>query len=104
MAQNSSLVLAADMQAAKRCWPVSLSRTGMIPLCQVGVGYALIMATIWTERPLQRWQFWISAAWFLGLTAVTMWRKKLPHLKSPPAGMARLTIVAAMLAAGGLVA
>jgi len=73
-------------------------------LCEVAISYLLIMATLWTERSYQRWLFWISAAWFLALSAVTVWRKKPLRLKLPPTGMAALTIVASALAAGGLLA
>lgn len=104
MAENSSFVLAAGMPAAKRRWPVSLSRTGFIPLSEVAVGYALIMSTLWTARPLQRWLFWIAAAWFLSLSVVAVWRRKPRRLKFPPVGVATLTIVASALAAGGLMA
>jgi hypothetical protein len=104
MAQNSSLVLAAGVPAAKQRSHVSVSRTNLIVLSEVAIGYALIMATLWTERSYQRWFFWISAAWFLALSAVTVWRKKALRLKFPPAGMAALTIVASGLAAGGLLA
>jgi hypothetical protein len=27
-------------------------------------GYALILGVIWTQRPLQRWLYWIAIAWF----------------------------------------
>ena len=104
MGENSSFVLAAGVPAAKRRWPVSLSRTDLIHLSEIAVGYALIMATIWTERPLQRWLFWFAGAWFLALTAVSVWKKGLPRLKFPPVGMSALTIVASGLVAGGLVA
>jgi Type II CAAX prenyl endopeptidase Rce1-like len=104
MAENSSFVLAAGMQAAKRRRLLSLSRNDVILLSEVGVGYALILGTIWTARPLQRWLFWISAAWFLSVSATALWRRRPLRLKPLAAGMAALTIVAAMLAAGGLVA
>jgi len=104
MAENSSLVLAAGVPAAKERWPVSLSRTKSIVVCEIAIGYALIMATLWTERQYQRWLFWISAAWFLALAVVTFWRKRPFRLKFPPAGMAALTIVASAFASAGLMA
>jgi hypothetical protein len=39
------------------------------PLFELSVGYALILATIWTPRPYQSWLWWASAAWIL-LTSV----------------------------------
>ena len=35
------------------------------PLLEFGIGYGLIMATIWTPRPLQRWLWAIAAAWIV---------------------------------------
>jgi hypothetical protein len=35
------------------------------PLFELCVGYSLIMATIWTPRPLQAWLWWMSAAWIV---------------------------------------
>jgi membrane protease YdiL (CAAX protease family) len=32
--------------------------------CELIVGYGLILAVIWTERPLQRWLYWAALAWF----------------------------------------
>lgn len=29
------------------------------------VGYALIIATCWTERPVQTWLFWAAASWII---------------------------------------
>src|SRR5262249_40592336 len=104
MTQNSSLVLAAGVPAAKQRLHVSLSRTNLMVLCEVAISYLLIMATLWTERSSQRWLFCISAVWFLALSAVTVWRKNPLRLKLPPTGMAALTIVASALAAGGLLA
>jgi len=35
------------------------------PLFELFIGYALILATIWTPRPYQSWLWWASAAWIL---------------------------------------
>ena len=32
--------------------------------CELAIGYALILAVIWTARPLQRWLYWAAIAWF----------------------------------------
>jgi membrane protease YdiL (CAAX protease family) len=37
---------------------------------ELGVGYGLILLTIWTPRPAQRWLLWAAAAW----VALTTWR------------------------------
>jgi membrane protease YdiL (CAAX protease family) len=55
--------------------------------CEIAIGYALILAVIWTPRPLQRWLYWIALAWFvlsilssfqgwkaLGCSAAGFWR------------------------------
>jgi membrane protease YdiL (CAAX protease family) len=31
---------------------------------ELAVGYVLILAVIWTARPLQRWLYWAAIAWF----------------------------------------
>jgi len=36
---------------------------------ELAVGYALILATIWTVRPVQAWFYWLALAWI----AVTTW-------------------------------
>jgi membrane protease YdiL (CAAX protease family) len=33
--------------------------------CELVVGYLLILAVIWTARPLQRWLYWVALAWFV---------------------------------------
>ncbi|HWG21056.1 MAG TPA: CPBP family glutamic-type intramembrane protease [Terracidiphilus sp.] len=37
---------------------------------ELGVGYGLILATIWTPRPGQEWLWWMSAGW---IAASTWW-------------------------------
>ena len=41
-------------------------RRAMLEFC---VGYALILAAIWTLNPWQRWFYWIAVAWIV----VTTW-------------------------------
>lgn len=36
---------------------------------ELAIGYALILATIWTARPVQAWFYWLSLAWI----AITTW-------------------------------
>lgn len=44
--------------------PVSTTKpTRGRPLFELSVGYALILATIWTPRPVQGWLWWLTAAW-----------------------------------------
>lgn len=49
---------------AKDAEPVRRGR----PLFELCVGYALILATIWTPRPQQRWLYWISVVWIAATT------------------------------------
>jgi hypothetical protein len=52
------------------------------PLLALIAGYVLIMVTIWSRRPVQRWLFWIDASFFL-CAAIITFRKhpvELPQL------------------------
>jgi membrane protease YdiL (CAAX protease family) len=33
--------------------------------CELGLSYVMILAVIWTPRPLQRWLYWAAIAWFV---------------------------------------
>ena len=37
-------------------------------LAELGVCYVLILLTIWTARPLQRWLYWAALAWVVATT------------------------------------
>ena len=43
----------------------------MRPLVELGVGYGLILATIWSPRPLQHWLWWVAAAWIVVTSVVS---------------------------------
>lgn len=52
-------------------------------LLAIAAGYALIMITLWSPRPVQRWLFWVDAAFFF-CAAVLAFRKmpfELPPLE-----------------------
>lgn len=51
-------------------------------LLAIAAGYALIMITVWSPRPVQRWLFWVDASFFL-CAAVLAFRKKPFELPSP---------------------
>lgn len=34
-------------------------------VCELVIGYGLILAVIWTARPIQRWLYWVAIAWFV---------------------------------------
>jgi membrane protease YdiL (CAAX protease family) len=40
-------------------------RRALWDLCELSIGYTLILAVIWTPRPLQRWLYWAALAWFV---------------------------------------
>lgn len=56
-----------------------------LTLLESGVGFALIMITVWAARMEQRTMFWISAAWFLCFAVASLWREgknyRVPSLK-----------------------
>lgn len=41
------------------------------PFFELAIGYALILATIWTPRPLQKWLYLAAVAWILVTTLVS---------------------------------
>lgn len=45
-------------------------RSSTWDIVELTVGYGLVMAVIWTPRPLQHWLYWAAVGWFL--TAVIM--------------------------------
>lgn len=53
--EPASLCQAAALQKQRAAWDLS----------ELAIGYALILAVIWTPRPLQRWLYWIAVAWFV---------------------------------------
>ncbi|RXH57788.1 CPBP family intramembrane glutamic endopeptidase [Granulicella sibirica] len=40
-------------------------------LIEVGVGYLLILAVLWTPRPWQRYLYWLPVLWIAGTTALS---------------------------------
>jgi membrane protease YdiL (CAAX protease family) len=79
------------------------ARRPLWEFCELSIGYALILAVIWTPRPLQRWLYWLAIAWFvlsicisfpgwkaMGCTVAGFWRS------------AWVVGVALTLAAGGM--
>ena len=76
---------------------------GLREFCELSIGYALILAVIWTPRPLQRWLYWAAILWFvlsivssfpgwkaMGCSATGFWRSSW------------IVGVALVLAAGGM--
>ena len=67
-----------------------------VPLLGLIAGYGLIVATVWTEKALQRQLFWITAAFFFASTVIAFWNK--------PLRLPGLTQTLAMIGIGLLVA
>jgi hypothetical protein len=62
--------------------PLESRENRFTPLLALIAGYVLIMVTIWSRRPVQRWLFWIDASFFL-CAAIITFRKhpvELPQL------------------------
>lgn len=71
---------------------------------EAGTGFALIMATIWTGKTLQRRLFLACAVWFSCWAMAAVWRNGLRGLKLPSPRVATFMILTAVLVAGGLIA
>jgi hypothetical protein len=69
------------------------------PLLALVAGYGLVLATVWTERALQRQFFWITAAFFFAATVSAFWNQplELPRLK-----LSLVLIAVGMLVAGSV--
>jgi hypothetical protein len=70
------------------------------PLLGLVAGYGLIVATIWTERALQRQLFWITAAFFFAATVVAFWGKP---LELPRLNLTLILVGLGLLVAGAVV-
>lgn len=75
---------------------VALSERKHPPLLGLVIGYGLIVATVWTERPLQRQLFWITAAFFLAIAVAAFWNH--------PLRLPRLNVALTLIGTGVLVA
>lgn len=66
------------------------------PLLAIAAGYTLIMITIWSPRPAQRWFFWIDASFFF-CAAVAAFRRQ-------PFGFPQLDFTLVSITAGAVLA
>lgn len=41
------------------------ARRSVWHFCELAISYVMILAVIWTPRPLQRWLYWVAIAWFV---------------------------------------
>jgi hypothetical protein len=103
MGSDSSLAMSATVENLGPTNKfISLTRSDSILLMEVGVGYALIMSTIWTASPLKQRLFWTSAAWFLCWAVVAAWHKGLKGYKLPSLRVGGLLVACAFMVAIGL--
>lgn len=60
--------MTAGAAAASSILPRNRRTSAQRDLLELAVGYALIMATIWTANPMQRVLYWLAFAWIAGTT------------------------------------
>ncbi len=70
------------------------------PLLAIAAGYALIMVTLWSRRPAQRWLFWIDASFFFCAAVVAFHKQSFAF---PRLDFSLVVIAAGAALAGGLV-
>lgn len=63
--------MALDLKASPSIDTISTNKPARgRPFLELSVGYGLIMATIWTPRPYQRWLYLVAVAWVLVTSAL----------------------------------
>ena len=62
--EDPGALCAAALPSAAQANPLPRRRV-LWELCELSIGYVLILAVIWTPRPLQRWLYWLAIAWFI---------------------------------------
>lgn len=70
----------------------------------MAIAYGLILATLWTEKQVQRELFFLSAAYFAVVAALTLWKKPadLPDLKFSLVAIALGALIAGAVMAMGV--
>jgi hypothetical protein len=94
---DSSVPFLSTVQDTPRL-DFSLAKIRRTALLESAIGFALIMATVWTAKLEQRSFFWISALWFLCFALAAL-RRSWGNITLPPA---RFSV--AIIAGGFLVA
>ena len=79
-----------------------MRRGSFISLVELAVGYALIMATIWTAHGTQRILFYVTAAWFFCSAVFAGLRGELEGLNRLPLRMTAITVSLTIVIAGGM--
>lgn len=72
-------------------------------LWQVWIGYGLIIATVWTARPLQYALFWTTAAWFLSWAVIGVGRGEAAGFTLRPLRVSAILIGIGVLAAAAVI-
>jgi membrane protease YdiL (CAAX protease family) len=111
MSSESSVVFSPAVRAAEHSRSLFFNRKATLALLEAGIGFALIMGTVWTQRTTQRRLFWISAAYFLIWTLTAAWKRvrgvrrlPLPSFKiSAALVLSAILLSAAMVAVAGAV-
>src|SRR5215468_10548896 len=83
--------------------PVS-RRSNLVSLVELAVGYALIMATIWTAHGTQRILFYVTAAWFFCSAAFAVLHREQVGLNRLPLRMTAITVSLTIVIAAGMAA
>jgi membrane protease YdiL (CAAX protease family) len=106
MSSDSSVVFSPSVRAADRSRSFFFNHKDAITVLEAGVGFALIMATVWTRTTTQRRLFWISAAYFLVWTLAAAWKRIRREWKMPlpPIKISAVLILASLLLAAGMLA
>ena len=64
--------MALDLGTSPDIQTAAATGSGRVrPLLELCIGYGLILATIWTPRPLQKWLYLAAVAWILVTTVVS---------------------------------
>jgi membrane protease YdiL (CAAX protease family) len=102
MSSDSSVVFSPAVRAAQYSRSSFLNRKQVLALLEVSVGFALIMATVWTQGTVQRRLFWTSAAYFLIWFLVALWKHVRGAWRLPPLGFSAAIILAAIVFAAAI--
>lgn len=104
MSSESSVIFSPAVRAAENPRSFFLNRRQIQALIESGVGFALIMATVWTRGVLQRRLFWTSAVYFLIWFLVAVWKRLRSDWTLPPLRLSALLILSSLLLGAGILA
>jgi membrane protease YdiL (CAAX protease family) len=104
MSSDSSVVFSQAVRAAEYSGSSFLTRKQVLALIEAGLGFGLIMATVWTQRTVQRRLFWTSAAYFLIWFLVALWKRVRSAWTLPPLKFSATLVLSATLFAAGILA